>query len=229
LSGSAWNNNDSRVLMLKSCIRYTVYEAAAAIARTVDNASGSDTTELGAQRAPTPTSTSTPPRLPGVLLLSDDIASVQQVAALLPRAMLVSSPLTATRNSSTVAHMDMVQSLSPDAVARGTKDTVAELLLLSSCDALVHTESGFSKVAGQWGGLPRGNVRQVDAVGEGSGCKRRPVVCSGNDDARLVPTLCASHAYTADYHCREQYWHQDGHPNGGPEGVPASVSSLWCR
>jgi hypothetical protein len=128
------------------------------------------------------------------------------------------------------------QSLSHDAVARGVKDSVSEMLLLSACDALVHTSSGFSKVAGQWGGIPRDAIRMVD--GFVSACRSRPdlppthwsasELCSGNNIAKAVATVCGTYTFTSDYHCREPYWYMSGHPGSMPEDVPANMTAMWC-
>jgi hypothetical protein len=110
------------------------------------------------------------------------------------------------------------------------------MLLLSACDALVHTSSGFSKVAGQWGGIPRDAIRMVD--GFVSACRSRPdlppthwsasELCSGNNIAKAVATVCGAYTFTGDYHCREPFWHMPGHPNGRPGDVPANMTAMWC-
>ena len=42
---------------------------------------------------------------------------------------------------------------------RGALETMANHMLLQSCDAMVATVSGFSRTAVQWGGLPTEFVR----------------------------------------------------------------------
>jgi hypothetical protein len=151
---------------------------------------------------------------------------LQQVRGLLPRSML-SSPLEV--NTVPPVHVDRhgevpaQQSLSQDAVARGSRNAVAEMLLLSACDALVHTSSGFSKVAGQWGGIPRDAIRMVD--GFMFRCWQQ---CSRNDAAGVTDTVCGAYTFTSDYHCREPYWVTPGHPGGRPGDVPASMTAMWC-
>jgi hypothetical protein len=55
----------------------------------------------------------------------------------------------------------------PDVLA-GFLNVFVELVALSACDVVVHTKSGFSKAAVEWGGLPVGAVRALPRAGFGT-------------------------------------------------------------
>jgi hypothetical protein len=216
--------------MTKSCTVYTVYESIVALSRAAGNASALDGPAAGSSGGPAAAQW----RLPAVFLVSDDVGALQ-LRDLLPRSMVLSSPLTAERPPVHVDRRSAADAAQRQHAARGVKDGVAEMVLLSACDALVHTSSGFSKAAGQWGGIPRDAIRMFDgfvtACRAGDPTQSSAKKCAGNDVAKTVPTLCAPYTFVGDYHCREPYWHSAKHPKGVPDALPgfADMQALWCN
>jgi hypothetical protein len=97
-----------------------------------------------------------------VLVLSDDRDSVLVLRSLLPPGC-VSSPRLAPDDTERVVHIDKprVSHLAADEVRRGVRRLFAEFVLLSAADAVLHSRSGFSKVAVMWGRIPPANVRMM--------------------------------------------------------------------
>jgi hypothetical protein len=144
----------------------------------------------------------------------------------LPPSLIVSSPMQLPDRM--VIHIDRhavvrEQAAAGDAaVAKGVKDGFAEIIALSACDVIVQTSSGFSKVAGQWGRVPRRNIRVVE------GFVSRPVRAFMKIAtlARQLPMFCPAFTVSLDYHCREPTFKRRGVPS---PAVPPELSQLWCR
>jgi hypothetical protein len=204
----ARSNNvyDSRTSAYKSCLKQTVWE----VIRTSAASSGAQVSS----------------RLPALFLVSDD-SSALTFRDFLPPSLIVSSPMQLPDRM--VIHIDRhavvrEQAAAGDAaVAKGVKDGFAEIIALSACDVIVQTSSGFSKVAGQWGRVPRRNIRVV----EGFVSPRVGAIAKITALASQLHTFCPSFAFSGDYHCREPAFMQPGHP--GAASVSSELSQLWCR
>jgi hypothetical protein len=102
---------------------------------------------------------------PSVFLVSDDPISATSLDALVPPDT-VSSPLLGP-NATTPINIDRASRLRDavqwsDAQKRDSMLTAfAEIFALSGVDVLVHSKSGFSKIAAEWAVMPTENVRML--------------------------------------------------------------------
>jgi hypothetical protein len=75
--------------------------------------------------------------------------------------------------------------LMPEETIRGVMNVFSELVLLSACDAIVASGSGFSGAAAAWGGIPAANIRVLPRFVSNSGS---------------IGTRCPATAYTWNYY-----------------------------
>ncbi len=84
----------------------------------------------------------------------------------------------------------------PDTVL-GFLNVFVELVALSACDAIVHTRSGFSKTAVEWGGLPTAAVRVLPRT---TYWRAQPQVL----------TACGRESHLRDYYRMGELWYTNG-------------------
>jgi hypothetical protein len=206
-------SDDPRVLTFKSCLKQTMWEVLRDDAKAT--AGASSRSRIAGSLLPA-----------SLFLVSDDDGALS-FRDFLPPSLIVSSPMQLPDRM--VIHIDRhtvvrEQAAAGDAaVAKGVKDGFAEIIALSACDVIVQTSSGFSKVAGQWGRVPRRNIRVV----EGFVSPRVGAIAKITALASQLHTFCPSFAFSGDYHCREPAFMQPGHP--GAASVSSELSQLWCR